>query len=123
MKKGIALLSSLILAGSLITAFTASADIGDSMKAMSKSYRAVMKDQDAASFKKDLTAFRAAAVEAQGGQIGGDKATQFAEGMKELIDQVDVSMKLVDEGKVADVKKEAAKLKDLMKEYHGKLGV
>ena len=31
--------------------------------------------------------------------------------------------KLADEGKVPEAKAEAAKLKDLMKEYHGKLGV
>ncbi len=43
--------------------------------------------------------------------------------MQELIDQIDVASKLADEGKVPEAKAEAAKLKDLMKEYHSKLGV
>ena len=47
----------------------------------------------------------------------------FTAGMTEFINQVDVASKLADEGKVPEAKAEAAKLKDLMKEYHGKLGV
>ena len=109
----------------------AAVDVEDAMKDMSKSYRLVMKDTDAASLKKDLSTLRAAAVTAQSGVPGNIKDKSegsaerktFAEGMQELIDQIDVASKLADEGKVPEAKAEAAKLKDLMKEYHSKLGV
>ncbi len=125
MKKGIALLSSLIFAGSLAAvAFTASAaDVEDSMKAMGKSFRSVMKDQDAASLKKDLTTFRAAAVEAQAGKVSAKRSEGYAEGMKELVAQTDVAIKFADEGKFTEAKAEVEKLKDIMQEYHGKLNV
>jgi Soluble cytochrome b562 len=132
MKKCVTLLSSVLLSSAVLLAPAfAAVDVEDAMKDMSKSYRLVMKDSDAASLKKDLTTLRAAAVEAQSGVPGNmkkqapdsaDRQT-FAEGMKELIAQIDVAIKLTDEGKVPEAKAEAAKLKDLMNEYHSKLGV
>jgi soluble cytochrome b562 len=131
MKKCLTLLSSVLLSTALMAPAFAAVDVGDAMKDMGKNYRLVMKDTDAASLKKDLTALRAAAVEAQSGIPGNMqkeaadsvKRTSFAAGMKEFIDQVDVATKLADEGKVPEAKAAAAKLKDLMKEYHSKLGV
>jgi len=115
----------------LIAPAFAAIDVGDAMKEMGKNYRLVMKDTDATSLKQDLASLRAAAVKAQSGVPGNmqkdaaDSANRktFAAGMKEFINQVDVASKLADEGKVPEAKAEAAKLKDLMKEYHGKLGV
>jgi len=124
MKKYLAIASALLLSSSIISVpVFASGDVEDSMKAMSKSYRHLMEDGDAASLKKDLTTLRAAAVEAQSGVPGKRDKAMFAEGIKELIDQIDVTIKLVDGGKVPEAKAEIAKLKEIMKEYHGKLGV
>ena len=131
MKKCLTFLSSVLLSTVLIAPAFAAVDVGDAMKEMGKSYRLVMKDTDAASLKQDLASLRAAAVKAQSGVPGSmkkdaaDSANRktFSTGMKEFIDQVDVASKLADEGKVPEAKAEAAKLKDLMKEYHGKLGV
>jgi Soluble cytochrome b562 len=131
MKKCVTFLSSVLLSTVLIAPAFAAVDVGDAMKEMGKSYRLVMKDTDAASLKQDLASLRAAAVKAQSGVPGSmkkdaaDSANRktFSTGMKEFIDQVDVASKLADEGKVPEAKAEAAKLKDLMKEYHGKLGV
>ncbi|WP_316673296.1 cytochrome b562 [uncultured Tolumonas sp.] len=131
MKKCVTFLSSVLLSTVLITPAFAAIDVGDAMKEMGKSYRLVMKDTDAASLKKDLASLRAAAVKAQSGVPGNmkkdaaDSANRktFTAGMTEFINQVDVASKLADEGKVPEAKAEAAKLKDLMKEYHGKLGV
>lgn len=124
MKKYLAIASAVLLSSSIISApVFAGGDVEDSMKAMSKSYRQVMKDEDAASMKKDLTTFRDAALSAQSGKVSEKRKAGFEEGMKELIEQVDATMKLVDEGKVPEAKQEAAKLKEIMKEYHGKLGV
>lgn len=132
MKKSVTLFSSVLLSSAVLLAPAfAAVDVGDAMKDMGKSYRLVMKDTDAASLKKDLATLRAAAVEAQSGIPGNmqkesaDSAKRkgFAVGMKAFIDQVDVASKLADEGKLSEAKAEAAKLKDLMKEYHAKLGV
>lgn len=132
MKKCVTLLTSVLISSAIFAApVFAAVDVGDAMKDMGKSYRLVMKDTDAASLKKDLATLRAAAVEAQSGIPGNmqkesaDSANRkgFAVGMKAFIDQVDVASKLADEGKVPEAKAEAAKLKDLMKEYHSKLGV
>lgn len=131
MKKCVTFLSSVLLSTVLIAPAFAAVDVGDAMKEMGKNYRLVMKDTDAASLKQDLASLRAAAVKAQSGVPGNmkkdaaDSANRktFTAGMKEFIDQVDVASKLADEGKVPEAKAEAAKLKDLMKEYHGKLGV
>lgn len=131
MKKSLTLLSALLASTILIAPAFAAVDVEDAMKDMSKSYRLIMKDSDAASLKKNLTTFRAAAVEAQSGIPGkmkkqpADSAERktYAEGIQKLINQVDVASKLADEGKVPEAKAEAAKLKDLMKEYHSRLGV
>lgn len=131
MKKCVTFLSSVLLSTVLIAPAFAAVDVGDAMKEMGKSYRLVMKDTDAASLKQDLASLRAAAVKAQSGVPGNmqkdtaDSANRktFTAGMKEFIDQVDVASKLADKGKVPEAKAEAAKLKGLMKEYHGKLGV
>ncbi len=131
MKKCVTFLSSVLLSTVLIAPAFAAVDVGDAMKEMGKNYRLVMKDTDAASLKQDLASLRAAAVKAQSGVPGSmkkdaaDSANRktFSTGMKEFIDQVDVASKLADQGKVPEAKAEAAKLKDLMKEYHGKLGV
>jgi soluble cytochrome b562 len=131
MKKCVTFLSSILLSTVLIAPAFAAIDVGDAMKEMGKNYRLVMKDTDATSLKQDLASLRAAAVKAQSGVPGNtrkesaDSANRktFAAGMKEFINQVDVASKLADEGKVPEAKAEAAKLKDLMKEYHGKLGV
>ena len=131
MKKCVTFLSSVLLSTVLIAPAFAAVDVGDAMKEMGKSYRLVMKDTDAASLKQDLASLRAAAVKAQSGVPGNmkkdaaDSANRktFTAGMTEFINQVDVASKLADEGKVPEAKAEAAKLKDLMKEYHGKLGV
>ena len=131
MKKCVTFLSSVLLSTVLIAPSFAAVDVGDAMKEMGKNYRLVMKDTEAASLKQDLASLRAAAVKAQSGVPGNmqkdaeDSANRktFTAGMKEFIDQVDVASKLADEGKVPEAKAEAAKLKDLMKEYHGKLGV
>lgn len=131
MKKCVTFLSSVLLSTVLIAPAFAAVDVGDAMKEMGKNYRLVMKDTDAASLKKDLASLRAAAVKAQSGVPGNmkkdaaDSANRktFTAGMTEFINQVDVASKLADEGKVPEAKAEAAKLKDLMKEYHGKLGV
>ena len=131
MKKCVTFLSSILLSTVLIAPAFAAVDVGDAMKEMGKNYRLVMKDTDATSLKQDLASLRAAAVKAQSGVPGNmqkdaaDSANHktFAAGMKEFINQVDVASKLADEGKVPEAKAEAAKLKDLMKEYHGKLGV
>ena len=131
MKKCVTFLSSILLSTVLIAPAFAAIDVGDAMKEMGKNYRLVMKDTDATSLKQDLASLRAAAVKAQSGVPGNmqkdaaDSANRktFAAGMIEFINQVDVASKLADEGKVPEAKAEAAKLKDLMKEYHGKLGV
>ncbi|MDD2342881.1 MAG: cytochrome b562 [Tolumonas sp.] len=131
MKKCVTFLSSVLLSTVLIAPAFAAVDVGDAMKEMGKNYRLVMKDTDAASLKQDLASLRAAAVKAQSGvpsnmqKDAADSANRktFTAGMKEFIDQVDVASKLADEGKVPEAKAKAAKLKDLMKEYHGKLGV
>ncbi|NCB59825.1 MAG: hypothetical protein EOM46_20620, partial [Gammaproteobacteria bacterium] len=68
MKKSLTLLSSVLLTSAvLIAPAFAAVDVEDAMKDMSKSYRLVMNADDAASLKKDLATFRAAAVEAQSG--------------------------------------------------------
>ncbi len=131
MKKSLTLLSALLTSTILIAPAFATVDVEDAMKDMSKSYRLVMNDSDAASLKKDLATFRAAAIEAQSGIPGkmkkqsadSSERKSFVEGMQKLIDQVDVASKLADEGKVAEAKAEATKLKELMKEYHSRLGV
>lgn len=74
MKKCVTLISSVLLSSAaLIAPAFAAVDVEDAMKDMSKSYRLVMKDADAASLKKDLTTLRAAAVEAQSGVPGNMK--------------------------------------------------
>lgn len=125
MKKIAVLLSGLLLSSTFISTsvFAKDVDVGEAMKVMSKSYRLVMKDTDLASFKKDLASFRAAAVEAQSGKIEDAKMGDFAAGMKALIDETDVVSKLANDGKLDAAKSEAAKLRDLMKNYHHKLGV
>ncbi len=132
MKKSLTLLSSVLLTSAvLIAPAFAAVDVEDAMKDMSKSYRLLMNADDAASLKKDLATFRAAAVEAQSGipdkmkkqPADSTERKIYAEGIQKLINQVDVVSKLADEGKVPEAKAEAAKLKELMKEYHSKLGV
>lgn len=132
MKKSATIFATVLLSSAvLIAPAFAAVDVGDAMKEMSKSYRLVMKDSDAAGLKKDLATLKAAAIKAQSGvpgnikdkSEGSDERKTFAEGMQKFIDQVDVTSKLVDEGKVPEAKAEAAKLKDLMKVYHSKLGV
>lgn|GEM_PF-1003734 len=132
MNKCVTMISSVLLSSAvLIAPAFAGADVGEAMKEMGKSFRMVMKDTDAASLKNDLATLRAAAVKAQSGVPGGmakqpadsEARKTFSAGMKAFIDEVDVVSKLADEGKVPEAKAEAAKLKDLMKEYHSKLGV
>ena len=132
MKKCVAYISSVLISSAVLLAPAfAAVDVEDAMKEMGKSYRLIMQDNDAASLQKDLTTLRAAAAQAQSAVPGNMKKKSadsadrktFAEGMQELIDQVDAASKLANEGKIPEAKAEAAKLKDIMKEYHSKLGV
>lgn len=132
MKKCVAYISSVLISSAVLLAPAfAAVDVEDAMKEMGKSYRLIMQDNDAASLQKDLTTLRAAAAQAQSAVPGNMKKQSadsadrktFAEGMQELIDQVDAASKLANEGKIPEAKAEAAKLKDIMKEYHSKLGV
>ncbi len=124
MKKYLAIASAILLSSSIMSAPAfAGDDVEHAMKAMGKSYHQVMKDEDAASLKTDLTALRDAAATAQSGHVSKKNEATFQEGMKELIEKIDATIKLVDDGKIPEAKQEAAKLKDIMEEYHGKLGV
>ena len=132
MKKCVAFISSVLISSAVLLAPAfAAVDVEDAMKEMGKSYRLVMQDNDAASLQKDLATLRAAATNAQSAIPGNmkkqaadsaDRKT-FAEGMQKLIDQIDAASKLANEGKIPEAKAEATKLKDMMKEYHSKLGV
>lgn len=121
-------LTSLVLAAPVLAA---DIDVGDQMKLMSKSYRAVMQDKDIKAFQTDLANLRAAAVTAKAGVPGGmeklaadsQPRKTFVEGMDKLIQQIDVTKKYADEGKLPEAKQEAAKLKALMKSYHTQLKV
>lgn len=131
MKKCITLISSVLLSTILMTPAFAAVEVRDAMKEMGKNYRLVMTDTDTVSMKKDLTSLRAAAVLARTGIPGrmkdqpADSADRkaFVEGLTRLIAQIDIASKLADEGKLTESKTEAAKLKELMKEYHTKFGV
>ena len=132
MKKCVAFISSVLISSAVLLApALAGVDVEDAMKEMGKSYRLVMQDTDAASLQKDLATLRAAAAQAQSAvpdrmkKQAADSADRktFATGIQELIDQIDVASKLANEGKVPEAKAEAAKLKDIMEEYHSKLGV
>ncbi len=132
MKKCVAFISSVLISSAVLLAPAfAGVDVEDAMKEMGKSYRLVMQDTDAASLQKDLATLRAAAAQAQSAvpdrmkKQAADSADRktFTTGIQELIDQIDVASKLVNEGKVPEAKAEAAKLKDIMEEYHSKLGV
>lgn len=115
----------------IVPALAADIDVGDQMKLMGKSYRAVMQDKDTKSMQTDLANLRAAAVTAKAGVPGGmeklaadsQPRKTFAEGMDKLILQIDVTKKYADEGKLPEAKKEAAKLKVLMTSYHKQLKV
>ena len=132
MKKCVTFISSVLISSAVLLAPAfAVVDVEDAMKEMGKSYRLVMQDNDAASLQKDLATLRAAATNAQSAIPGNmkkqpadsaDRKT-FAEGMQKLIDQIDAASKLANEGKIPEAKAEATKLKDMMKEYHSKLGV
>lgn len=132
MKKCVTFISSVLISSAVLLAPAfAAVDVEDAMKEMGKSYRLVMQDNDAASLQKDLATLRAAATNAQSAVPGNmkkqaadsaDRKT-FAKGMQGLIDQIDAASKLANEGKIPEAKAEATKLKDMMKEYHSKLGV
>ncbi|WP_139109785.1 cytochrome b562 [Kosakonia oryziphila] len=97
--------------------------VKDSMKLMSKSYRAVMKDKNIDSFKKDLSSFKQSAQEAQRTSVtGNDKAT-FDSGMKQLLDEVNVVEATAEQKGLAPAQQEAKKLRDIMAQFHTKLGV
>lgn len=97
--------------------------VNDSMKLMSKSYRAALNDTTIDSFKKDLSSFKQSAQEAQRTSItGSDKAT-FDSGMKQLLDEVSVVETVAEQKGLAPAQLEAKKLRNIMGQFHTKLGV
>lgn len=116
----IALSSVLFVSGN---AMANSPTVNDSMKLMSKSYRAALNDTTIDSFKKDLSSFKQSAQEAQRTSItGSDKAT-FDSGMKQLLDEVSVVETVVEQKGLAPAQLEAKKLRNIMGQFHTKLGV
>lgn len=119
----------LLLISSFCIGSVQAADVGQSMKDMGKQYRLVMKDTDATTLQQDLGNLKIAAQAAAAGVPDNMKdqpadspdRKAFTQGMQEFIAQVDVVDQLAKAGHVDQAKTEAAKLKDLMKEYHGKL--
>lgn len=116
----IALSSVLFVSGN---AMANSPTVNDSMKLMSKSYRAALNDTTIDSFKKDLSSFKQSAQEAQRTSItGSDKAT-FDSGMKQLLDEVSVVETVAEQKGLAPAQLEAKKLRNIMGQFHTKLGV
>jgi soluble cytochrome b562 len=115
------MLSSLLCISNNVLARTGT--VKDSMKVMSHSYRAVMQDNDLASFKKDLSVFKNAALSAQKTSLSGADKAVFDAGLKQVVDEVGVIETMADKKGLAPAKLEAKKLLDMMNEYHGKLGV
>lgn len=117
------------LLSSLLMSSVQAADVGQSMKEMGKQYRLVMKDTDSSTLRQDLGNLKSAAQTAAAGVPDNMKdqpadspdRKAFAQGMQEFIAQIDVVDQLAKAGNMDQAKIEAAKLKDLMKEYHGKL--
>lgn len=117
------------LLSSLLISSVQAADVGQSMKEMGRQYRLVMKDTDANTLRQDLGNLKIAAQVAATGVPDNMKnqpadspnRKAFSQGMQEFIAQIDVADQLAKAGNLDQAKVEAAKLKDLMKEYHGKL--
>lgn len=115
------MLSSLLCVSNNVLAKTET--VKDSMSVMSHSYRAVLKDNDLGSFKKDLSVFKNAALSAQKTSLRGADKTVFDTGLKQLISEVTVIETVADQKGLIPAKQETKKLLDIMNEYHGKLGV
>ena len=97
--------------------------VKDSMKLMSKSYRAVLNDTNIDSFKKDLSSFKQSAQDAQRTSIAGNDKATFDSGMKQLLDEVNVVEATVAQKGLAPAQQEAKKLRNIMGQFHTKLGV
>ncbi|MDV2873999.1 cytochrome b562 [Phytobacter diazotrophicus] len=106
-----------------VNAMANSPTVKDSMKLMSKSYRAVMNDKNIDSFKKDLSSFKMSVQEAQRTSLPGADKTTFDSGMKQLLDQVNIVETTAEQKGLAPAQQEAKKLRNIMEQFHSKLGV
>ena len=90
------LCGALLLVGAMATPAMAENAVKSDMKAMTKSYKAASKAEDAASLKQELT---------------------------KLVKQIDDALALLAAGKLDEAKAATAALKETRKEYHTKLKV
>lgn len=124
MKKNI---FSLVLPGIFLciasNASASTVSVQHSMEKMSTSYRSMMKDNNLNAFKKDLSAFKQSAQTAQKTSLNDSGKAVFDEGMKKLLNEVDTIEQHAQTQNLSDVKAEAKKLRNIMEQYHSKLGV
>lgn len=104
-------------------AVASTVSVQKSMEKMSVSYRSMMKDNDLNAFKKDLSVFKLSAQTAQKTSLNDSGKVTFDEGMKKLLNEVALIEQKAQTQNISEVKTEARKLRNIMEQYHSKLGV
>lgn len=108
--------------------FVMAADIAEDMDTIATNYGAVLKTDSIDRFKEGLQGMRVAALDAQKGipsklsSKGPDSAEvkDFRHGLTILIDQIDQSLALANQGKLEEARKVAQEFKVTRDVYHKK---
>ncbi|EKN4688721.1 cytochrome b562 [Yersinia ruckeri] len=119
-----------LVAAMLLSAstFVMAADIAEDMDTIATNYGAVLKTDSIDRFKEGLQGMRVAALDAQKGipsklsSKGPDSAEvkDFRHGLTILIDQIDQSLALANQGKLEEARKVAQEFKATRDVYHKK---
>ena len=111
-----------------VSTLAMAADVGDDMDIIADNYKAALKTDSTDTFKQSLQKMRAAAQDAQKGippklEKGGPDSAEmkdFRHGLDTLIGQIDQSLALANQGKLAEAQKVAEEFKATRNTYHKK---
>ncbi|TQI82447.1 soluble cytochrome b562 [Serratia fonticola] len=126
MRKTLKVLAALTLLGA--SSWAMAADLADDMDTISANYKTVLKTDSVDTFKQSLQNMRAAATDAQKGTppklekkaADGPEMQEFRHGLTILIDQIDQSLALANQGKLEEARKVAQDFKQTRDTYHKK---
>ncbi|VEA68394.1 Soluble cytochrome b562 precursor [Serratia plymuthica] len=104
------------------------ADLGDDMDTIASNYKTVLSTNSTDTLKQSLQNMRAAALDAkqstppklEGKAAGSSEIKDFQHGMDQLIGQIDQSLALANQGKLAEAKKVAQGFKQTRDVNHKK---
>lgn len=126
MKKTLSMLVALTLLGA--SSIVMAADLADDMDTLAANYKIVLKTDSIDTFKQSLQNMRVAATDAQKGTPpklekkapDGPEMQEFRQGLTTLIGQIDQSLALANQGKLAEARKLAQDFKQTRDTNHKK---